>query len=85
MAKFEFELSYNYDRKEFDKFLEDRKLKHLKNHKDWWLKVGDALRSEKGVIARVVNSFSNKENLSIDFTIANNVLDRNGMQEHFGG
>lgn len=84
MAKYRFEMSWNYSEEEYEQFLQDYKLTHLKSHKEKYFKVGDALRSEKGVIARIVGEFNNYENLSHDYTIANNKLDGEQMDVHFG-
>jgi len=83
MAKYVFEMSWNYSEEEYKKFLEENKLVHLKSHGDKYFKVGDALRSEKGCIARIVDKFNNYENLSTDYTIANNKLSNNEMFEQF--
>lgn len=83
MSKYVVELGWNYDDDEYRQFLLDHDVVHLKSHGDRWFKVGDALRSRKGVIARVVDRFANRENLSIDITIANNKLSYEEMDKHF--
>lgn len=84
MAKYTFEMSWNYSEEEYEQFLKDHKLTHLKSHKEKYFMVGDALRSEKGVIARIMDKFTNYENCSIDYTIANNRLDNEQMYLRFG-
>ena len=84
MAKYTFEMSWNYSEAEYEQFLKDHKLTHLKSHKEKYFKVGDALRSEKGAIARIMDKFNNYENLSHDYTIANNKLDNEQMYLQFG-
>ena len=83
MARLTFEMSWNYSEAEYDQFLKENKLVHLKSHGDKYFKVGDALRSEKGCIARVVAKFNNYENLSHDYTIANNKLSQEEMITQF--
>lgn len=77
-------MTWNYDRDDYEQFLIDHNVTHLKSHGEKSLKVGDALRSAKGVIARIVDRFVNYENLSVDYTIANNQLSWEEMHEHFG-
>lgn len=84
MAKYTFEMSWNYSKEEYEQFLKDHKLIHLKSHKEKYFKVGDALRSEKGAIARIMDKFKNYENCSMDYTIANNKLDNEQMYLQFG-
>lgn len=84
MAKYTFEMSWNYSEEEYEQFLKDHKLTHLKSHKEKYFKVGDALRSEKGAIARIMDKFKNYENCSMDYTIANNKLDNEQMYLQFG-
>lgn len=83
MAKISFEMSWNYSEEEYNQFLKDNKLVHLKSHGDKYFKVGDALRSEKGCIARIMDKFNNYENLSHDYTIANNKLSTDEMYSQF--
>ena len=83
MAKLTFEMSWNYDLEEYQKFLSENKLTHLKSHGEKYFKPGDALKSEKGVIARVMQKFVNCENLSVDITIASNKLSYEEMMGHF--
>ena len=83
MARLMIELPWNYSEKEYDDFLKENELVHLKSHGDKYFKVGDALRSKKGCIARIVDKFNNYENLSHDYTIANNKLSVEEMRNHF--
>lgn len=83
MAKLTFDMSWNYSEAEYDQFLKENKLVHLKSHGDKYFKVGDALRSEKGCIARIMDKFNNYENLSHDYTIANNKLSVDEMYTQF--
>ena len=83
MAKLTFEMSWNYSEAQYDQFLKENKLVHLKSHGDKYFKVGDALRSEKGTIARIMDKFNNYENLSHDYTIANNKLTEEEMDKQF--
>lgn len=83
MAKLTFDMSWNYSEAEYDQFLKENKLVHLKSHGDKYFKVGDALRSEKGCIARIMDKFNNYENLSHDYTIANNKLSVDEMYSQF--
>jgi len=83
MAKLTFELSWNYDEAEYLKLLQDNNLAHLKSHGSRFIKTGDAFKSSKGVIARVVDTFPNYENLSYDITIANNKLSIEEMYAQF--
>lgn len=83
MAKTTFELTWNYDKSEYRTFLEERGLIHLKKHNESAFRVGDAVRSKSGHIARVVDRFANYENYSIDVTVANNSLTREEMSENF--
>lgn len=82
--KYTFELPWNYSEHDYHQFLNDHNLVHLKSHGEKYFKVGDALRSPKGVVARIMERHPNHENLSIDYTIANNKLDMMQMVEHFG-
>ena len=84
MAKYTFEMSWNYSEQEYEQFLKDYKLTHLKSHKEKYFKVGDALRSNKGVIARIMDKFNNYENLSHDYTIANSKVCNDVMILEFG-
>ena len=84
MAKYTFEMSWNYSEKEYEQFLKDHKLTHLKSHKEKYFKVGDALRSNKGVIARIMDKFNNYENCSHDYTIANSKVCNDTMVLEFG-
>ena len=77
-------MSWNYSEAEYEQFLKDHDLTHLKSHKEKYFKVGDALRSNKGVISRIMEKFNNYENLSHDYTIANNKLDSEQMNAQFG-
>ena len=70
MGKIKIEFSWNETSEGLKQLLTENKLTHLKKHEYDYLKVGDALRSEKGVIVRVVEKFNNYENLSHDFTLA---------------
>ena len=83
MAKLTFDMSWNYSEAEYDQFLKENKLVHLKSHGDKYFKVGDALRSEKGCIARIMDKFNNYENYSHDYTIANNKLSVDEMYTQF--
>ena len=83
MAKIEIQLSFNYDENEYKEFLKTQKLIHLKSHKESYIKVGDALRSEKGIIGRVVSRFVNYENLTTDYIIANNSVDSDILYNQF--
>lgn len=83
MAKLTFEMSWNYSEAEYEQFLKKNKLVHLKSHGDKYFKSGDALRSEKGCIARIVDKFNNYENYSHDYTIANNKLSEDEMYTQF--
>lgn len=83
MAKLSFEMSWNYTEEQYNEFLKENDLVHLKTHGEKYFKVGDALRSSKGVIARIMERFSNYENLSIDYTIANNNLSKEEMYSQF--
>lgn len=83
MAKLTFDMSWNYSEAQYDQFLKENKLVHLKSHGDKYFKVGDALRSEKGCIARIMDKFNNYENLSHDYTIANNKLSVDEMYTQF--
>jgi len=85
MAKLTFEMSWNYSDAQYDQFLKDNQLVHLKTHGDKYFKVGDALRSAKGTIARIMDKFNNYENLSHDYTIANNKLTEEEMDKQFLG
>lgn len=84
MAKYIFEMSWNYDEREYRQFLKDYKLTHLKTHNEEYFKVGDALRSENGIIARIVHKFNNYENCSHDYTIANVKVSVDEMYDNFG-
>ena len=83
MATLTFEMSWNYSEAEYDQFLKENKLTHLKSHGDKYFKAGDALRSEKGCISRIMDKFNNYENLSHDYTIANNKLSVEEMYSQF--
>lgn len=84
MSKYTFEMSWNYSEEEYEQFLKNHRITHLKSHKEKYFKIGDALKSEKGSIARIMDKFNNYENLSMDYTIANNKLDREQMYLQFG-
>ena len=84
MAKYTFEMSWNYSEEEYEQFLKDYKLTHLKSHKEKYFKVGDALRSNKGIIARIMDKFNNYENCSHDYTIANSKVCNDTMVLEFG-
>jgi hypothetical protein len=83
MAKLTFGMSWNYDAKEYHSFLNNNKLVHLKNHNEEYFKVGDGLKTKEGVTARIVEKYNNHENLSHDFTIANNKLTKEELDSHF--
>ena len=83
MAKKTFELTWNYDESEYRTFLEEKGLAHLKKHNESKFRIGDAIRSKSGQIARVVGRFANYENYSVDITVANNSLTREEMSENF--
>lgn len=84
MAKLTIELPFNYDEQDYNLMLSQRKLTHLSKHGvKCTFKAGDALRSEKGVIARIVERFVNYENYSTDLIIANNQLSWEEMNDHF--
>lgn len=84
MAKYTFEMSWNYSEEEYNEFLKEHSITHLKSHSDNCFKVGDALRSNKGVIARIMEKFNNYENSSHDYTIASNKLSIEEIYKHFG-
>ncbi len=84
MAKYTFEMSWNYSEEEYESFLEGRGLTHLKSHNEKYFKVGDALKSDKGVIARIMEKYNNYENYSHDYTIASNKLSVDEMYKNFG-
>lgn len=83
MAKYSFEMSWNYDKEEYQNFLKEGNLTHLKTHDDCYFKVGDALRTKEGVVARIVDKFNNYENYSHDYTIANNKLSTQEIYKAF--
>ena len=85
MAKTVFEMNWNYSGAQYDAFLKENSLVHLKSHGDKYFKVGDALRSSKGVVARIMDKFDNYENCSHDYTIANNKLTEEEMDKQFLG
>lgn len=82
--KYTFELPWNYSEENYEQFLTEHNVIHLKSHDEKCFKVGDALRSSKGVVARIMERFANYENCSIDYTIANNKLDTMQIYEQFG-
>lgn len=84
MAKYMLDLPWNYDKKDLNDMLEARQLTHLAKHGENCLKVNDGLRSQKGVIARVVERIPNHENSSVTYVIANNLLPLEDMDIHFG-
>jgi hypothetical protein len=85
MGKINIEFSWNNQDKELELLLGHNKLTHLKKHDGNCLKVGDALRSEKGVIVRVVEKFNNYENLSHDFILANKNVSSEELEKQFLG
>lgn len=56
MGKIQIEFGWNNQEEDLQKLLAENKLTHLKSHKENYLKVGDALKSNKGVIVRVVEN-----------------------------
>ena len=84
MAKVSFEMPWNYSEEEYNSFLEENELTHLRRHKSCYFKVGDALKNKKGVIARIMSETNNYENYSHDYLIANNKLSKSEMYDHFG-
>lgn len=84
MAKLLLSLPYSYSEENIDKWLSDRQLLHLKSHDSHYISAGDALKSVKGVIARVVDICYNEvDELFITITIANNKLSHEEMDEQF--
>jgi len=84
MAKFTFEMSWNYTEGEYEQFLKDHKVTHIKKHDEKYFKVGDALKSSAGIIARIMDKFNNYENCSHDYTIANKSVRAEEMRNAFG-
>lgn len=84
MAKYCFEMSWNYDEQEYHEFLESRNLTHLKTHNEPYFKVGDALRTRTGITARIMDKFNNYENYSHDYTLANKSLSVEQLYQAFG-
>jgi len=82
MAKLLLELPYSYCKEDIAEWLSDRSLVHLKSHGNHWITTGDALKSSKGVIARVVDTCRNEVGEPF-ITIANNKLSREEMDEQF--
>jgi len=82
MAKLTIELPYSYDQKDIATWLADNSLTHLKSHGEYWIKSGDALRSSKGVIARVVWEGRNEVG-EPHIVIANNKLSSDEMFSQF--
>lgn len=85
MGKISVEFSWNKQSEGLKQLLIENKLTHLKKHDDDYLKVGDALRSEKGVIARVVEKFNNYENYTHDFVLANKNVSSEELEKQFLG
>lgn len=83
MAKYCFEMSWNYDEQEYRNFLKEGNFTHIKTHNEPYFKVGDALRTRTGITARIVDKFNNYENYSHDYTIANNKLSVQEMYKAF--
>lgn len=83
MGKIRIEFGWNNQEEDLQKLLAENKLTHLKSHKDNYLKVGDALKSDKGVIVRVVEKFNNYENLSHDFVLANKNVSSEELEKQF--
>lgn len=77
-------MSWNYSEEEYEQFLNEHSITHLKSHKEKYFKVGDALRSNKGVIARIMEKYNNYENSTHDYTIASNKLSVEEIYKHFG-
>ena len=84
MAKYSFEMSWNYDEQEYQDFLKEGNFTHLKTHNEAYFKVGDALRTRTGITARIVSKFNNYENCSHDYTLANNSLSVEELYQAFG-
>ena len=83
MGKIQIEFGWNNQEEDLQKLLAENKLTHLKSHKENYLKVGDALKSDKGVIVRVVEKFNNYENLSHDFVLANKNVSSEELEKQF--
>lgn len=82
MAKLTLELPYSYDQKDIATWLTENSLTHLKSHGNYWIKSGDALKSAKGVIARVVWDGRNEVG-EPHIVIANNKLSSDEMFTQF--
>jgi hypothetical protein len=84
MGKYTIEMSWNHDETEYRQFLQERGITHIKEHNSPYFKVGDALRSRKGLTVRVMSRFANYENYSEDYTIANNSSSVEELYKNFG-
>ena len=82
MAKLTIELPYSYDRTDIATWLGYYSLTHMKSHGEYWIKSGDALKSSKGVIARVVWNGRNEVG-EPHIIIANNKLSTEEMWAQF--
>lgn len=82
MAKLLLSLPYSYSEEDINKWLSDRQLLHLKSHDSHYISTGDALKSAKGIIARVVDTCYNEVNEPF-ITIANNKLSQDQMDDQF--
>lgn len=82
MASIWIELPYGYDANDIKQFLTDHKLTHLKSHGEYWVRVGDALKSDKGVIARVMEAKRNEVG-EPHICIANKNLTKEELTEQF--
>jgi hypothetical protein len=82
MAKLTIELPYSYTEANITEWLESNKLTHLKTHRQYLIRTGDALKSSKGIIARVV--WDGRNEVSEPYiVIANNKLSSDEMFTQF--
>lgn len=84
MGTYTIAMSWNYSEDEYMQYLHDTGTTHLKQHDENYLKVGDALRSKNGVVARIMERRANHENCSIDYVIANKKLNNIELFVAFG-
>jgi hypothetical protein len=83
MGRIKIKLTWGKEVEELEKLLKDNNLVHLKKHDGDCLKVGDALKSEKGVIVRVVENVPSSRKDC--FILANKNVSSEELEKQFLG
>lgn len=84
MSKLVLQLPVNYSEQEIIDFLNEHDLIHVKRHDDYIIRKGDALRTNKGITARVMEVEKNEVG-EVFIIIANKALNIDEMYLKFLG